>query len=153
VLCLNETEVIVGPLNCTYFWQDGSVNQFYEVEAASYGVSDNNVVILTATNDLGCSYTDAFIFSIEDCIFVNEINALGFGIFPNPAVNAATISFESINEGRLVRVFNAAGQLVFQESTGARLIMELPLFSEAGIYLVEVLDGSNVQRSKLVVNP
>lgn len=150
VLCLNETEVIVGPLNCTYFWQDGSVNQFYEVEAASYGVSDNNVVILTATSELGCSYTDAFIFDVEDCIGVNEWESLSFAVYPNPTSQSATIAFDRIDAGRMIKVYNASGQVVWTASTDHQSSMVLPEEWSAGLYLIEVSSSTNREFFRLI---
>jgi hypothetical protein len=150
VLCLNETEVVSGPLECTYEWQDGSNNQFFVIDAASYGVSNDNVVLLTATNSLGCSYTDAFFFDIDDCIGVNEVSNSSFQLYPNPTNGYATLVFNQIDAGRNVNVYNVSGQLIYATSTANLQHLTLPGDWSPGLYFVEVTSGSQIERCRLM---
>lgn len=150
VLCLNETEVVVGPLNCTYLWQDESVNQFFAIEAASYGVSENNVVILTATNALGCTYTDAFIFDVEDCIGVDELTSSSFLVYPNPTHGQTTILFDQIDSSRNVNIYTANGQLMYSAQPGHLNFLVLPDSWSPGLYFIEVASENKIERSRLI---
>jgi hypothetical protein len=151
VLCLDEVEVVVGPLDCDYVWQDGSNNQFFEIDAQSFGVGDDYAVILTATNEVGCTYTDAFIFSIEDCNSVNELEASGANIFPNPSNGSSVVQFDYIDAKRVVKVFSATGMLISNDEVGTSYQYELPNHLATGLYFVEISSGRQMERLRWIV--
>jgi hypothetical protein len=151
VLCLNETEVVVGPLNCTYEWQDGSINQFYELDAATFGVGQGYAVILTATNEVGCSYSDAFIFDVEDCIAVEEYTADDFFLFPNPSQGQAIVQFAQKSNDQRIHVYASNGQLVYRHNAQNVNTLEINTTLSPGLYVVEATCGASIQKIKWLV--
>jgi hypothetical protein len=81
----------------------------------------------------------------------------GAVVYPNPARDRATLAFESAESGTgYVRVMDLTGRSVWSTSTGVEegdnsIIISFGDAPAAGIYLVELRVGSNVERVRVVV--
>lgn len=88
---------------------------------------------------------------------VNELeNNIGMNVFPNPAVNNATVSFELNGEAAVnVSVTDLAGQVVYTNNLGSvagAQNVEINTASIAsGVYMVNVEANGVVSTEKLVV--
>ncbi len=88
---------------------------------------------------------------------VNEVeNNIGMNVFPNPAVNNATVSFELNGEASVnVTVTDLAGQVVYTNNLGnvaGAQNVEINTTSMAnGVYMVNVEANGAVSTQKLVV--
>jgi hypothetical protein len=100
---------------------------------------------------LGCTYTDAFIFSIEDCNSVKELEASGANIFPNPSNGSAVVQFDYIDAKRVVKVFSATGILISNDEVGTFYQYELPNHLATGLYFVEITSGRQMERLRWIV--
>ena len=88
---------------------------------------------------------------------VNELeNNIGMNVFPNPAVNKTTVSFELNGEAAVnVTVTDLAGQVVYTNNLGnvaGAQNVEINTASIAnGVYMVNVEANGAVSTQKLVV--
>jgi len=85
-ICENEGLFLAGPGGWpSYVWQDGSVNQFFQIPAGSLAPGTYSY-ILTATNSVGCSFADAIIVTVHTCSTgVSEAGAQRWAVYPQPA--------------------------------------------------------------------
>jgi len=80
---------------------------------------------------------------------IQEIEAAGFSMFPNPAVTQFTISGEQTID--YVRVYNMNGQLVMQEHVNnSSTVIDVSVL-KTGIYIVQVIYGNNRLNYKLQI--
>ncbi|TVQ17705.1 MAG: T9SS C-terminal target domain-containing protein [Bacteroidetes bacterium] len=80
---------------------------------------------------------------------VNEVDAAGINIFPNPANSKVTITSDS--PIMQISIFNIAGQQVYTNNAGAEThSIELGDFNN-GIYMVRVLTANGMETYKLQV--
>jgi len=149
VLCIGETYLLTAPVGLSYLWQDGSENQFYNIYADEWGVGQH-VVILTAETPEGCTYTDAFIFSVEIC---NSIDDVSFGsalLYPNPTSGIMNIDNSS---GRYSSFYitDMSGRVVARETklqTGIRLV---DLNLAGGQYILHMEIGNSEETFKFTL--
>jgi hypothetical protein len=132
-VCLGETFVIYGPAGLNYSWQDGSSNQFYEITTSDWGTG-THVVILTATTDDGCVYSDPFIFNVEICEFIGDKEIAELHLYPNPTEGVIFIE-NPAGIYQLCQVFDATGRMVRSERISGSLV-QLELDLPKGAYSV-----------------
>jgi hypothetical protein len=136
--------------------QDGSLYQWYRNNSP---MPNSNSYILEGVNQGdtytvyiekgGCSETSApaIITGIED----KEIN--GLRIFPNPAHDNFTIDLAR-NINGLVKVYDAAGRVVFEEAIHGNSQNSLLVPSSAwsnGVYFITISTGRNIISRKVVI--
>lgn len=143
ILCLGEAYLLSGPVGLSYLWQDGSENQFYNIETSDWGIGQHVVILVAETSD-GCSYTDPFIFSVEICDNVDENVGAGVQLFPNPSSGVFQIE-NTIGEYTSCYVTDMAGKKVISKMILKRGLNEIELNLAAGNYLVH-LTGGNAEK-------
>ena len=112
-LCDTDEILIFAPAGLVYLWQDGSTNQFYQINADDWNMG-SNALILTAETTEGCSYTDAFVFNVDDCSGIEDIAGSDtFRLFPNPIENQFTITSDSYMHNGSIIIYDAAGRIVY----------------------------------------
>lgn len=86
---------------------------------------------------------------------VNNIDQFDFDLFPNPAKNQLTITFEDV-EQPFILIHNALGQKMKRVSTANilknnnKVIINLSTFDN-GIYFVDLYNGKNISTKKFIV--
>ena len=138
-ICDDEDVLIYGPAGYLYTWQDGSENQFMEVDGAELGAGTYSF-ILTAYNDEGCTHTDAIIITVTTCTAVGEIDEMITTLFPNPSNGAFTIGgIQAFSKGT-VEVLDVAGKTVFASQLNNEIDgqVQFDIKAESGLYMVRV---------------
>ena len=142
-ICQNEDYFLTGPAGYDYDWQDGSANQFFIVDGSSLDPGTYPFV-LTASNDLGCEYTDAVFITVDNCIGLEESSKIEVLAYPNPSDGLVYISGIQGFKTVLLDVVDASGRIVSREQlNGAsdKTITDLSTLS-AGLYFLDFnLDG------------
>ena len=91
-ICNNETLLLYAPAGLSYEWSTGSVDQFIVVDGQALGAGTYSYV-LTASNEVGCSYADAIFVTVFDC--TDGVGELGgsaaLKVGPNPTADAWTV--------------------------------------------------------------
>jgi subtilisin family serine protease len=111
--------------------------------------------------------SDSYYWSINN-ITVSDVNpflqtntigvANSFSLFPNPAKPGQTVTVSipnDLNEKTFVKIFNAAGQQMFQMQNTVienNTSIRLP-FMQSGIYLISISNNKSSQTLKLIVTP
>jgi hypothetical protein len=141
-ICSTDELLIFAPTGLVYLWQDGSTNQFYQINAEDWNTG-SNALILTAETDEGCSYTDAFVFTVNDCTGIENINSSNnFRLFPNPIETQFTISSNSYMHNGSICIYDAAGRMVHHSNGLNGLQTTISIDVPAGFYtaIVEAND-------------
>lgn len=148
-ICLDETILLIGPIGYTYEWQDGSANQFFQVNAAELGLGAHTFV-LSVENDEGCAATDAINLTVDDCVGVYDQNAIDIAVFPIPA--SANLNLNGMPQGdKTVQLFDAQGKLVMNFQTmDVNHTFDVSQMN-AGMYTLSVLTTSGSALSKKIV--
>ncbi|UTW63713.1 gliding motility-associated C-terminal domain-containing protein [bacterium SCSIO 12741] len=120
VVCNSDTATIKSPLThptYTYLWQDGSTNTFFKTDTA-------DTVILTITNQIGCSHTDTQIVShaLSQNISVGNDTSVCFGdVFklngPNNFVFHSWIIYQDTVVGVSINADTAGSYYYFGRDT------------------------------------
>ncbi len=149
-VCQEDDIVVSGPAGLTYQWQDGSNNQFYLINAEDWAIGANTVV-LTATSEVGCTYSDAYIFTVEDCILVDEYASEMVQLWPNPVVGQLNISMNVVQNNITLNLYDVSGKMVFSQSFNQTNNIQAAINLPVGIYTAEIItDQLNWSKKVLV---
>ena len=126
-----------------FVWQDGDVNQLFLTETTYLDY------VAYSSCAQSVSYLDSVV--IEGSINVNELDAQGWKIFPNPATDLLRIQPVS-SSSATVQLRDMTGAVVREDQLhGPQLVWdvaELP----AGVYLVEVWEnGARLGANRAVI--
>ncbi|MCC6371800.1 MAG: PKD domain-containing protein [Bacteroidia bacterium] len=156
-------------------WGDGNTsNTLYTSHL--YSVSATYTICLSVTLTCGASSTfctSYFVYrgsseNSSDMIQVNVIEEGSLGIknieiennilsvYPNPGTGLFTLKMNVSNEKTKVTVYNVMGQKVYEgvnEAANGKMDKQVDLSkAEAGVYFVEVIDGTKIVSKKIVVS-
>lgn len=144
---LVDLTITASSTNTNFQWIDCSTGDPISGEVnATFTATANGqyAVILTKGNCVDTS----------DCVTIDNVglhsqDLSGYKIFPNPATNQFTITFDQIGDYR-IRLVNNFGQFVQQSKTSDfHHTFDLSNLA-AGIYWVEITEGNHTTRKKLV---
>ncbi len=149
-ICNNATLLVYGPGGLEYLWQDGSTNQFYQIDASEWP-EGTNALVLTANTEDGCSYTDAFVFEVEICDNIAELNQLNtFNIAPNPVSDMLTITIQNMLSNATILLTDATGRRVLEMPFNNLRSTQLDMNFPAGLYTISLIHESNVSSKRVV---
>lgn len=150
-LCLNEELLVMGPGGLLYQWQDMSVNQFFNIVTSDWGVGDH-AVVLTASTPEGCTYSDAYTFSVVDCNGVETVSdVLQPLVYPNPTEGAIQIQFVRNEHQVQLTLIDAEGRVVATANeTQVNRIAWNPSVSE-GLYSLRIVTPTSQSTHRIVV--
>jgi photosystem II stability/assembly factor-like uncharacterized protein len=81
----------------------------------------------------------------------DSFGELDINIYPNPVQNEVNIS--SVKDWNSIKIYNAAGSIVFSDDTKAQRNRTIPTSTFAnGVYYLQVIDGTQVWNKKIVIN-
>jgi photosystem II stability/assembly factor-like uncharacterized protein len=137
----------------TYLWtfQGGSppTSTLQTPPAITYITSGNNNVTLAVTSDFGTNTLVKTGYIHVGGTGVNELGANAVSVFPNPVKNVMTVQANSnIN---VIQVYNAAGQLVINQTVNAKTITINTSGLTTGIYnLKAILDNGSINKKVVI---
>jgi hypothetical protein len=127
-----------------------SVNQFFNIEASVWGVG-NHAAILTATTPEGCTFTDALYFTVADCNAIPTYEeATSFTVFPNPANNGFTLSWEGKMISGKLQLTDMTGKVVAESVFRQTDRMQWNPRVAAGIYSLQLI-GEGISASSRII--
>jgi hypothetical protein len=151
VLCVYNSTVVSGPPGYSYEWQDGSINQFFEIVGEECGIGQF-AVLLTATTDEGCAYTDAFQFTVDACLGVEAMRDSEMIIFPNPINNSLNVRLDRFANDVFAELIDATGRIVEQKhfQAGQQFLWNVNLPS--GVYTFRLTTDQGIYARQVVKN-
>ena len=110
-LCLNEDYLLVAPPGLFYVWQDQSINQFYTIDAETWGVGQH-AVVLTATTPEGCVYADDLVFTVQDCSsLVQDWSEASWNLYPNPSLDVLNLEWSDGDKPVFITLTDMQGRV------------------------------------------
>ncbi|MFM9984011.1 MAG: T9SS type A sorting domain-containing protein [Flavobacteriales bacterium] len=149
-ICSTDELLVFAPAGLVYLWQDGSTNQFYQINAEDWNIG-SNALILSAETEEGCSYTDAFVFEVDDCSGVEDIEGTSsFQIYPNPSDDQFTISSATYLHNANLQIYDSTGRIVYVSNNlnGSQISISTDLPS--GFYTV-IINSDNWSMKKPLI--
>ncbi|MFT4682532.1 MAG: hypothetical protein ACJAU0_001092 [Flavobacteriales bacterium] len=149
IICIDETIILSGPIGYSYEWQDGSENQFFQVNAEELGLGSYTFV-LSVENEEGCAATDAINLTVDECVGVYGQNELEIAVFPIPA--DANLNLNGMPEGeKTVQIFDMQGKrIVNLQTTNVNHTLDVAEL-KAGMYTLSVFTRTGVLLNKKIV--
>lgn len=147
VACRNETVVVSATGANSYVWSNGATTPSIAVTSSLVTTTLLNV---TGTDQNGCKGSTSIIIQVNGCNGLANVNATSLRIYPNPAVNAITISTGNSIELNLYSQTGALVKTVVISSPGETKL-DLSSLSN-GIYYVVANDGNNQLKEKLIIH-
>ena len=144
--CAGDAFTLLAPLqgNLTYEWTTGQSGALVVLNTEEPGTL---VVGVEVTDGAGCSETDAVIVTLDDCTssLGDEERELAFDVFPNPCLDAVTVSMTSHGAGP--KMFDARGQEVPCDWSGTIGGLKADLSNlPDGLYFLRDAEGRKVVR-------
>jgi len=148
--CVGDTITLasINPAN-SYSWSTGDTS-------ATISVTQSGNYSVMTTDFLGCE-TDTsktVVFEVCNIGLEEEFLPLSYNIFPNPSNGNFTLSnFQGHYNLIDVRIINVLGQTVYSRSKiNAKSAGKVEVnLTQKGVYFVEVSEGNNQLRKKLIV--
>ena len=110
-----------------------------------------NIITLTVTYANGCTAYDEIDLYLEVCESIEEFHSGSVKLYPNPASDQVTLSWDAASRPASLRVFDSNGRLILEQG---QLISptRLDLNNWApGVYFIELRDGDSVFRGRLLL--
>lgn len=152
-ICSNQQILVSAPAGLNYEWQDGSENQFFVVSGPEDGAG-TYVLVLTASDDLGCEHTDAIIVTVSTCVGIEENVFADFKVYPNPSSEFVTLSGLPAMTNANLDLTDLSGRLIQSFELGTlvngSVILDLS-FMSSGLYLANLSSEQAELSFKLIV--
>ncbi len=159
-----------GQLQYAWSWGDHSTNDTGATPTHTYASPGYYNVCVTVMDSAKCKshYCDSSTYinrnsAANSMAYINvvkslpvksglqEVNSISIHICPNPTNKSLVISMQSFVNVATIKLINLAGQTVIEKQNESGNQFTLDLTNQtAGIYFVEVQQGGNVWRGKVV---
>ena len=151
VMCKGESNTITAGGASTYSWSTNSTNTLVAFTVTANIASITFSVI--GTSSAGCTNTASVNVKVNVCTSLDELERVNAHviIFPNPTSGLINIYTESLSEAATVKIYNALGSLVKQQTiVSGTTAVDLQEESK-GIYFIYIMqDNKSVHVSKIV---
>jgi len=143
VMTISENELPSGSSICSdfAFVYDKSSTQLQNVQNV-INISNSLRQLYEYQFEFPCNYTD---FNL-----VEQQSLSDFIVFPNPAENEFTISFEIVPQDATVEISDMTGRIVFAQTIENSFI-KMNLENEVGVYFVSVNSKKGILVKKLIL--
>lgn len=131
-----------------YYSINGNIGSTFDPNTLDSGL---HLITYHSTNNHGCSSEDSIYQYIDNCLNLLETENEFLRIFPNPTSSSFKIEFNSKTR-KNIEIFNAIGQLIFDESDFEQQSLELDKSQIGiGIFTVRVKEGRRIYITKVVI--
>ena len=157
LLCAGQTATLLatasGAGGLYYVWTGGNSsfsgdNVVSPTTTTIYTVNaiDNN---MGNTNNTNCYYPATFTQSVSTCTGIEEAtNNKLVSIYPNPANHFITVDVSDANDGTIIYIINALGEIIATENaTSSKITLNIDNLTD-GIYFIKVesKNGSAIKK-------
>ncbi|MEO8088547.1 MAG: T9SS type A sorting domain-containing protein, partial [Bacteroidota bacterium] len=154
VCTISNTSTLNGNPAGGTFSGSGIAGNTFNPATAALG---NNTITYTYTDSLGCNWASTHIVNVSICLGVEEVAGIkSISVYPNPAENEVTISFNSNHEYQYNLSLNdLIGRTILEKngnSVNGKNDIQLSLNGiSKGVYTVMLQIGDHVIKTKLAV--
>ncbi|MFN8711228.1 MAG: T9SS type A sorting domain-containing protein [Bacteroidota bacterium] len=152
IVCVGDSALINLSGGATYTWMPGNFVTASSVYIAPEGYE---VYTVTGTTAAGCSSTTTVTFDVEVCGNDTGERVANWIPLPNPSTGVFNLKGYSNGEEMVVKVYNAAGRLVYEENdypVKGETTFPLDLSDLAsGVYLIQIVQSDNQQTVRVIV--
>jgi MAM domain, meprin/A5/mu/Secretion system C-terminal sorting domain len=149
-LCTYSTMVLNGGSGfASYSWSSGGSLENETINGAILPLGSNTItVFVTDTN--GCVNSDSTIFTVDQCVGINEFETISMIIYPNPSNGQFSYTINKFNESAMIIVTDIVGKTVLEkELSTANGIIDLSAF-ENGVYILKLYLGNTINTMRLI---
>ena len=105
-----------------------------------------------SATDMGYAKIDSVHIRQINADAINIVSKENLQIYPNPAQDLVTISFNSDNNNNEVSIYNISGKLLFQQTeSGKKRTIDVS-FLEKGIYILQIKNKEYSINKQLIIN-
>lgn len=144
--------LIAQASGATYQWLDcdDGMAPILNATGPSYTVVESGNYALEVTQD-GCIATSSC-YAISTLGVNNILNNKRVNVFPNPTTGMLNIDLQAISEPVFIRIFNAIGALVNQETLSGNQLEKIQMALPNGVYTLELATkrGDSMRQTVLV---
>jgi uncharacterized protein YjdB len=158
----NALTVLVAPNNATNQNLNWSSSDMAVATVSTIGVVtaiSNGTATITASAIDGSDKTATCLVTVSTIISAIHSIPSEFGsvsIYPNPAVNKATIELKGFNDTELfnISIFDIAGKLMYNKLNAPNKLISIQFDNrfKSGVYFVKVQENKEVITQKLIIN-
>lgn len=154
-LCTNQSIILTTGTSGSnsYIWSTGATIPVLAVPAPG-GTGGTVSYSVTVSNSFGCADEDTITINYVVCSGLDDLEAAGVQMFPNPASDQLHVTFNRpLPANSELLITDMTGKMVLRQTLGeASLSIDLQALS-AGLYQVTLLEnGSAAVSGKLVIN-
>lgn len=132
-----------------YLWNDGSTGSTLMVEGSDLGAGEH-FFSLSVKDALGCDAYDELIIIVQNSTGTIDVVDLDVNIYPNPASQILHLDLGR-QEDAIISIFSLSGEKLSQVELKGQDIKQLNVSSlTAGIYMINVTQGTKVSRQKFI---
>jgi Secretion system C-terminal sorting domain len=152
IVCVGDSALINLSGGASYTWMPGNFVTGSSVYIAPQGYE---VYTVTGTTAAGCSSTTTVTFDVEVCNGDTGERVANWIPMPNPSAGMFNLKGYSNGEEMVVKVYNAAGRLVYEENdypVKGETTFPLDLSDLAsGVYMIQIVQGESQQTVRVIV--
>jgi|GEM_PF-1553448 len=147
VMCTKESIVLTATGASTYLWATNSTSNVITISPTT-----NTNYIVTGTDIHGCKNTGMIDILVKQCTGIDEsTGGLQDGtVYPNPTSGSFDVRVPVGSDKTTIEVYNALGQQIISEKTGAEITnINLKSYS-GGIYYVKIKSAEQEKIIKVI---
>lgn len=131
-----------APAGLTYTWQDGSMNQTFDIDTTAQGQGPLTYSVMVMDSN-GCTGSDSVVVTVDICPGIIGANPLLTQVYPNPTQQFLNVKVFDVTPGALnVRVVDLNGRVVYDQrddNHNGNVVLQLDLGQLAqGMYYLHI---------------
>jgi hypothetical protein len=146
-ICLGTSTDLTASGATTYSWSPSATLSSNTGTTVTATPTTTTTYTVTGTVFEGCTNTQTFVLTVEDCASINEQDAVAVELYPNPATEMVTIQANNLTIER-IELLNNNGQLIrtLSSTTSTISISDLA----AGSYFVRIAHANGISNARFI---
>jgi hypothetical protein len=153
VVCAGDKiKLDAGPGFETYLWSTGATTQTIKLDSTGIGLDSINLVV-TVTDEYGCSVTDTVLVDFDICKGINEYTEDDFVVYPNPGSGLFTIEAD-FHRDDIIYVYDSRGRRILSKEVAeqqTQVKLDVRGVEQGVYYLIIVKEKATISR-KLIIS-
>lgn len=146
-ICAKEIVTVTAGGASTYTWSNQQTNSSFTA-----ALNATTVYVVTGTDANGCKDSHTVNVTVKPCTGIEEqaVGNFGLEVFPNPNNGLLTFRSQVYGNGVALSVYNAIGQLVFEDKVRTP-VTELNLqHLNNGLYYIKITENQRHQVVRII---